>query len=71
MATCKSCGAAIVWAKTKAGKHMPMDPEPEQLLVEIGTGTDGERIWPVVEVRKAWRSHWATCPQAAEHRRRS
>jgi hypothetical protein len=28
MATCRSCGAQIVWAVTEAGKRMPVDPEP-------------------------------------------
>lgn len=24
--TCRSCGARILWIKTKAGKNMPVDP---------------------------------------------
>lgn len=28
MSTCRSCGAEVLWAKTRAGKAMPVDPEP-------------------------------------------
>ena len=28
MATCRSCGADIIWALTLHGKHMPMDAVP-------------------------------------------
>lgn len=27
-ATCRGCGAPIVWIKTPAGKAMPCDPAP-------------------------------------------
>ena len=70
LATCKSCGARIMWCITSTGKRMPVDaresfrgnltlePQPDgELLaryVEAGTGTHT--------------SHFATCPNAAEHR---
>lgn len=28
LAACGSCGAAIVWARTPAGKSIPLDPNP-------------------------------------------
>jgi len=70
VAKCKSCGAEIVWAKTRSGKNMPMDPKPERLLVQVDREASGTASWPVVEVREVWRPHWATCPDATEHRRR-
>lgn len=80
--TCKSCGARIVWVKMLAtGKAMPCD-DPGVLIVEgPGKGTyigdDGRAIHgrPAgPEDANAQRmigrvSHFATCPQAAEHRR--
>ncbi len=29
MIVCRSCGAEIEWAKTPAGKNIPLDKEPE------------------------------------------
>ena len=64
VSTCRSCGAAIVWAKTTTGKSMPLDAEPVpdgNIVLHEGvayvTGT-GDR-----------KSHFATCPNAARHRR--
>ena len=28
--TCRSCGAAILWAVTPNGKKMPLDAEPDE-----------------------------------------
>jgi hypothetical protein len=73
-ARCGSCGALIAWVRTAAGKRMPIDFEPTEdgnVVIE----PDG-----VVHVLKAGEfpvpgearhtSHFATCPKAAEHRRR-
>lgn len=70
-ANCRSCHAEIIWAVTLDGKAMPVDAEPSP---------DGDR-WllnhPAISapvVVKAGehagparhKSHFATCPQAAE-----
>lgn len=76
MAECSSCGQRIVWVKTEAGKQMPVDPEPVSggnLLLEALDGIDRE--WTAVVVQAIpgvpmYRSHFASCPQAAEHRKR-
>ncbi len=56
---CRSCGAPIVWVKTKLGKHMPVEAEPSvefaQMIIEYD---------PTKHV-----SHFATCPNAAKHRK--
>lgn len=70
LSTCRSCGALIMWCVTGHGKKMPVDaretatgnlvlePQPDgELLaryVEAGTGTHT--------------SHFATCPNADQHR---
>lgn len=48
-ATCRSCGAAIVWTLTEAGRRTAVDLEP----ADDGT---------------LYRSHFATCPNATQHR---
>jgi DNA polymerase III epsilon subunit-like protein len=59
--TCKSCGAAILWAKTPAGKAMPLDAEPQKRIV-LG------RVTGEAHVLDTYVPHWATCPSAAQHR---
>jgi len=63
---CKSCGKEIIWATTPAGKTMPIDAESETLwLLEGGVGICESRCRGVI----VHRSHFATCPQADEHRK--
>lgn len=67
MTSCKSCGAAIVWAKTcERGKSMPLDAQmviggnvklTEGVAVVVRPG-DGDHV-----------SHFATCPNANKHRK--
>lgn len=72
MSRCKSCGAAIVWARTIGGKRMPVDAEPSAggSVVLHGDGTC--TVVPLsgkpdgVSLHK---SHFATCPNAEEHRK--
>lgn len=79
---CRTCGAPIVWIKTLAGKAMPCnadgvlviaDPKAKEFMVSA-TGIAGtcrragpEDINERREIR--YTSHFATCPQAAQHRR--
>lgn len=56
-ATCRSCQATIYWILTAASKRMPVD-----CAIEGGappTATSGGQGL----------SHFATCPQASEHRK--
>lgn len=80
MATCKACGAPIVWVQSPAGKFIPCD---EGLIAykQDEAGTDvlisdrGEYIkcrlhfdgWPTGMAR---RPHWATCPFADKFKRK-
>lgn len=54
---CGSCGAAVKWVKTAKGKNMP---------VNASSWEEGDTLFD----SKKHRSHFATCPQAAKHRRR-
>lgn len=73
-AACRSCGAAVVWAVTDAGKRMPIDPEPVvvgNLILDQRDGQYRVRSAPPVAtpLPKRWVSHFATCPQADKWRR--
>lgn len=65
MSRCKSCGATVVWGRTRAGAKMPLDtpsvPDGSYVLdgglarpVELFDSKDRPRFVP----------HWASCPDA-------
>lgn len=54
--TCRTSGKELVWMKTASGKNMPVDSE---------TAEPGDELFN----SKKHTSHFATCPQAGEHRR--
>ena len=54
--TCRTCGAEIVWLRTASGKNMPVDATSWE--------PGDETFEPQRHV-----SHFATCPQAHQHRR--
>ena len=77
MARCNSCHAEAWWAVTTNGKPMLVDQHP----VEGGNLVISARTAKGVEVRvlrkgedpgeePTYRSHFASCPNAREHRRR-
>lgn len=82
-AKCRSCGAAILWVLTTAGKRMPLDatPTPDG-TVSIDPGgratvrtkddlADVDRAAALGGPRpRLYRAHFSTCPQAAQHRRK-
>ena len=83
--SCRSCGAAILWAKLidtrpgKTSKPHPFDPEPNPkgYYYLYAPGGDVAKLearyvqrgeaWPEGAKRRV--SHFATCPDAEEHRR--
>lgn len=74
---CRSCQAPIVWAKTTPGdRSIPLDANDDGTAMVVDNGNlvlvdDPERT--VVRYVKAgegrYQTHFASCPQAAEHRR--
>jgi len=64
--SCESCKAPILWAVTESGKRMPLDAKPEKRILLEEDGCQP----PVAHVIDVYVSHFATCPQAAQHRRR-
>lgn len=74
---CRSCGAEIFYATTTTGKAMPLDVDPHpdgNVIVERQDGRLGCRVLgnaaPAARDEVRYRSHFATCPNAAAHRRR-
>ena len=60
---CKSCGMPILWARTDNGKVIPLDVEGERRFVI--NHTEHNRVTNAV----TYVSHFATCPNASEHRK--
>lgn len=73
-ATCRSCGAAIVFLRTPAGRWLPVDPYPDPEHGNVADLGDGrcEVLGPEAKARHRgplYRSHWSSCPSASSHRR--
>lgn len=76
MNRCRSCNAPIRWERTEQGKSIPLDVEPR----DDGNVHIYDRVAYVLDVHGAaiaehrangdrlYVSHFATCPDAAEHR---
>lgn len=78
---CSSCKAPVRWAITPTGNAMILnrDPAPEgrwQLAEARVRGGTPRAVYVADERRRAqlvgelYVAHWATCPNAEEHRRR-
>ena len=63
MPNCRTCNKEIFWLKTQAGKIMPVDAET---VPKKGTGD----IATIIFDPKTMTSHFITCPQANQHRRK-
>ena len=59
---CKSCQAKIIWAKSVSGTPMPLDFPGEKRVV-----VDEDGVFHILDT---YISHFATCPNAAEHRKK-
>ena len=70
IATCKSCGARIMWAVTSTGKKMPVDArESSRGNLTLERQPDGELLARYVSPGAGTHtSHFATCPNADQHR---
>lgn len=79
MSRCRSCEAPILWARTEKGRRIPLDPEPYEgpepaglfVLREPDARTPLAVAVPpgAFAGEPNYRSHFATCPNAALHRR--
>lgn len=76
MSECRSCHAPIVWAAwADTNKLVPLDPNPTLTGNVIRLATTNHAGLPVIARATAehtgtrYSTHFATCPNAAEHRR--
>ena len=75
MFECRSCGERIYWAKTVAGKSMPLNVEKSSRgnirivdsLAAVLTVEELEAARAAGE--KLWVCHFATCTSAKKHRK--
>lgn len=68
MANCHSCGAEIVWCRTVTGKASPMERADDGTWIIV----DGVMRRPVGELDDMlprYKSHFATCKDAAKWRK--
>ena len=78
LARCRSCGAPIFWCVTVNGKRIPIDrvPAPDGNVTLSRTKT-GDLLAVVHAASfpppgaKRWQSHFRSCRNAKEHRRKS
>lgn len=62
----------MIWATTEAGKMMPLDAEPTDkgTFVFIAGKTRKEELEDRTLRRPLYTSHFATCPNADQHRKK-
>jgi hypothetical protein len=63
--SCNSCGAAITWFQLTSGKRHPFDGEPSYVRT---AQADGRLVGEIDTSISS--SHFASCPQAGQWRRR-
>lgn len=73
--SCRSCKAPIYWAATSNGKSMPVDAAPVEdgnVLLEFSASGIKGRVLSAKETHEGERyvSHFVTCPNSNNHRRK-
>lgn len=78
-ANCRSCKAPVIWARTMGtGSLMPLENQPHDFGT-IRLEDDGVSCTVLAQLeaaaerekgRKLYRSHFASCPNAGDHRKR-
>lgn len=72
---CRACEAEIFFAKTERGKWIPIDAKPNLdgnlEIIAGGSPILALPVAPLLPPAKRYKSHFATCPNAGQFRRRS
>ncbi len=82
MSTCRACNAPIRWIVTKAGKKMPVNPNPvfiqtgvpdpdTTIVTDQGQVLRGKQLSPETTgpYVRGYITHFATCPEAKKPRK--
>lgn len=71
MPTCRSCGAEITWCRTEKLKRMPLEKSETGNIVIHGGLVHFPSADELEQMNPAARyvSHFATCPNASQHRK--
>lgn len=73
-AKCRSCNADILWCVTESGKKMPLDTQSCSDGTVAILPDDTYKVLSAVELLTwegpKFKSHFATCPNHARHRRK-
>lgn len=72
---CKSCYARIIWARTDKGVATPVDEKPvagAHFVLEVEDPRDAPVVRKVTNGKPGprYQTHWSTCPNADDHRRK-
>lgn len=74
LVSCRTCHAPIWFGRTEKGRRMPVNRDQiaggNIVLAEAGDTSDEPAIRVGRALALAYVSHFATCAQASEHRRR-
>lgn len=72
LSACASCEAPIKWIRTENGKAAPVDATPTKVFAATGIIHDDPRgDTPEARLVAGYTSHFATCPNAPQHRHRT
>lgn len=73
-ARCRTCRAPIIWASSYGGARIPMDADPNAGKFALHMDEHGTVHADMTEAPASgeprYTSHFATCPDAEQHRRR-
>ena len=70
MSACRTCGAPIIWAEhADTGKRMPLDEAEVTTGVRFVIGIPLGLAYAATGTTPGHESHFATCPDAKQHRR--
>lgn len=70
---CRTCKQRVRWARTERGNAIPLDPEPAangSIRLDDGVAFVVPEADRAAFAGELYLSHFATCPDAAQHRRR-
>lgn len=70
MSTCCFCGAPLLWGLSRKQRRMPLDRGTVTDGVRFRIDDDGYAV-AVTDDGDGHASHFATCPNAQSHRRRT